>query len=120
MVRSSSLRTVAATHMRLEGDHPLHDMRMTSPHCAKGEAGRPDQRWFKSHATTFAKYGIYPGQGIQGLYMRDRNTGVWYKDNPDRLWHKEMQAPKQSPVCQSNMNWVSVNHANMTIKHQPF
>merc|ERR1712241_1015753 len=39
-----------------------------------------------SHATTFGRGGIQPGQGIKDWYVRDPHTGVWHKDrHNDRL-----------------------------------
>ncbi|CAE7687650.1 unnamed protein product [Symbiodinium sp. CCMP2592] len=78
LTRSTSDTSVT---MRLDGPHPLRMARMASTHFQQGRATEetPDQRWFKTTATSFAKYGIYPGQGLKGMYMRDPHTGVWFK-----------------------------------------
>mmetsp|Transcript_84320 Transcript_84320/g.149033 ORF Transcript_84320/g.149033 Transcript_84320/m.149033 type:complete len:151 (+) Transcript_84320:98-550(+) len=121
MARSNPERTFAVNSQRLEGDHPNRMMRMTSPHFQAGAqtALTPDHRWFKSHATTFAKYGVYPGQGVKGMYMRDPHTGVWFKDTPKRLWHQENFVPHPSSVSKGSKDYVGMNSMSITLKRQP-
>eukprot|EP00441_Pelagodinium_beii_P034891 CAMPEP_0197644368 /NCGR_PEP_ID=MMETSP1338-20131121/17367_1 /TAXON_ID=43686 ORGANISM="Pelagodinium beii, Strain RCC1491" /NCGR_SAMPLE_ID=MMETSP1338 /ASSEMBLY_ACC=CAM_ASM_000754 /LENGTH=150 /DNA_ID=CAMNT_0043217757 /DNA_START=67 /DNA_END=519 /DNA_ORIENTATION=+ len=120
--RSNPEKTFAVNSMRLEGDHPVKTARMASTHT-DGEGMitemTPHPRWFKSHATTFAKYGVHPGQGIKGQYMRDPHTGVWFKDTPQRLWNRELEVPEPSSVNKSSKDYVSMNSVSMTIKRMP-
>mmetsp|Transcript_87937 Transcript_87937/g.169247 ORF Transcript_87937/g.169247 Transcript_87937/m.169247 type:complete len:127 (-) Transcript_87937:68-448(-) len=44
---------------------------------------RREPEW--SYATSFARGGIEPGQGLKGRYTRDPHTGVWHKVRDDRL-----------------------------------
>eukprot|EP00931_Biecheleriopsis_adriatica_P062144 TRINITY_DN3741_c0_g1_i1.p1 TRINITY_DN3741_c0_g1~~TRINITY_DN3741_c0_g1_i1.p1 ORF type:complete len:127 (+),score=23.84 TRINITY_DN3741_c0_g1_i1:233-613(+) len=121
MARSNSDRTLALNTMSLEGDHPARLSRVSSSHFRNGEATTttPDQRWFRSSATSFAKYGVYPGQGVKGMYMRDPHTGVWFKDTPERLWNKEKEVPVPSCVAKSSMDGCCMNHLSMVIQKMP-
>eukprot|EP00931_Biecheleriopsis_adriatica_P008689 TRINITY_DN109837_c0_g1_i1.p1 TRINITY_DN109837_c0_g1~~TRINITY_DN109837_c0_g1_i1.p1 ORF type:complete len:180 (-),score=34.58 TRINITY_DN109837_c0_g1_i1:48-509(-) len=122
MAKSAPERTFAVSSLRLEGAHPLQQLRMTSPHFNSGQPlpTSPHPRWFKSHATSFAQYGIYPGQGVQGLYMRDQHTGVWHKDTPARLYNREVMPPIPSPVSKSSKDMMTMNSLSINIKRQPF
>lgn len=118
LTRSTSDTSVT---MRLDGPHPLRMARMASTHFQQGRATEetPDQRWFKTTATSFAKYGIYPGQGLKGMYMRDPHTGVWFKDTPERLWHKELEKPQPSSVSKSNKDFVPLYALHVHLHCKP-
>lgn len=118
LTRSTSDTSVT---MRLDGPHPLRMARMASTHFQQGRATEetPDQRWFKTSATSFAKYGIYPGQGLKGMYMRDPHTGVWFKDTPERLWHKELEKPPPSSVSKSNKDFVPLYALHVHLHCKP-
>lgn len=95
--------------------------RMASTHFVEGRRTEttPDQRWFKTHATSFAKYGVYPGQGLKGMYMRDPHTGMWVKDTPDRLWNVEKQIPKPSSVAKTNKDFVPLYALDVHLHGKP-
>ncbi|CAE7401200.1 unnamed protein product [Symbiodinium natans] len=107
--------------MRLDGPHPLRMARMASTHFQQGKSTdqTPDQRWFKTSATSFAKYGIYPGQGLKGMYLRDPHTGVWFKDTPERLWNKEVEQPRPSSVPKSNQDFVPLYALHVHLHGKP-
>lgn len=121
LTRSNSDHTKAVTTMRLDGAHPLRMARMASTHFVEGRRTEttPDQRWFKTHATSFAKYGVYPGQGLKGMYMRDPHTGMWVKDTPDRLWNVEKQIPKPSSVAKTNKDFVPLYALDVHLHGKP-
>ncbi|CAJ1409334.1 unnamed protein product [Effrenium voratum] len=122
LTRSNSDHTRAVNTMRLDGPHPLRMARMASTHFNEGRKTEltPDQRWFKTTATSFAKYGVYPGQGLQGMYMRDPHSGVWYKDDtPERLWHKEKEIPRPSSVAKTSKDCVPLFALHVHLHDKP-
>lgn len=112
---SPELSKVTITH-KLDTTHPLFGRHL--PFSSEGERA-PHHRWFRSHATTFANNGIVPGQGLKGLYRRDPHTGVWFKDDPKKMWHKEIERPKESSVPCYRGEMLPMNNVSMTIKEQP-
>eukprot|EP00933_Yihiella_yeosuensis_P083798 TRINITY_DN9806_c0_g1_i1.p1 TRINITY_DN9806_c0_g1~~TRINITY_DN9806_c0_g1_i1.p1 ORF type:complete len:148 (-),score=22.30 TRINITY_DN9806_c0_g1_i1:193-636(-) len=117
--RSAPERAFAVQTMLLgTGTHPVRRAAEATPHFQEGRRF-PDDRWFRSSATSAFKYGVYPGQGLKGLYMRDPHTGVWFKDTNLRLWNEEMKVPSPSSQSKSSGQMIPMNHLSCTIKKMP-
>merc|ERR1719183_1129544 len=72
--RSAFERVDTVKHRTLDSPHTLN----FGKHASLPRWGEPDYQMISS-ATTFARGGIQPGQGLKGTYVRDPHTGVWHK-----------------------------------------
>eukprot|EP00930_Biecheleria_cincta_P079645 TRINITY_DN67551_c0_g1_i1.p2 TRINITY_DN67551_c0_g1~~TRINITY_DN67551_c0_g1_i1.p2 ORF type:complete len:145 (-),score=26.53 TRINITY_DN67551_c0_g1_i1:57-491(-) len=111
--RSSPELSRCTISHKLDTTHPLFGRHQ--PFDSQGERS-PNHRWFRSHATTFAVNGIQPGHGLQGTYRRDPHTGVWFKDDKNKMWHKEIEKYKESSVPAYRKEMVPMNSVSITIK----
>eukprot|EP00929_Paragymnodinium_shiwhaense_P003396 TRINITY_DN10388_c0_g1_i1.p2 TRINITY_DN10388_c0_g1~~TRINITY_DN10388_c0_g1_i1.p2 ORF type:complete len:104 (+),score=15.06 TRINITY_DN10388_c0_g1_i1:240-551(+) len=78
-----------------------------------------DVDWHQSsHATSFARGGIRPGQGLNGTYVRDPHSGVWFKDgsiqNPLFLPERSRST---TALC-NRSELVPMNHLSLTLRRQ--
>jgi len=114
--RSAPSLSLTKSTMQHDTTHGHFGRHPTSAMTGKTE---PHQRWFKSHATTFASGGISPGLGLKGTYRRDPHTGVWFKDNKERIWNKEIEVKRPSAVPAYRHEAMPMNHCSVQLKTQP-
>mmetsp|Transcript_68829 Transcript_68829/g.149817 ORF Transcript_68829/g.149817 Transcript_68829/m.149817 type:complete len:130 (+) Transcript_68829:42-431(+) len=108
--RSAVQRSRDAALLTLDRDHSLNFGRFVR----QADHTEADFQ-MTSTATTFARGGIRPGQGIRGSFIRDIHTGVWHRrglSNP--LFLPESQ--RSSPSLGFNMEMVPLNHLSVTLK----
>mmetsp|Transcript_108315 Transcript_108315/g.170818 ORF Transcript_108315/g.170818 Transcript_108315/m.170818 type:complete len:143 (+) Transcript_108315:82-510(+) len=77
---------------------------------------------YASQATTFARGGIQPGQGIQGTYIRDCNGGAWFKDKRDKPWSVPLQKTRSLPLLKNEihtMSQVPMSVLSLTLRRHP-
>jgi len=106
--RSAAQKSQEVATLFLDKDH-------SSSFSQRVHPSRRESEW--SYATTFARGGIEPGQGLKGKYIRDPNSGVWYPDA--QLEHGRFQLKPHKPAARGRLDMASLNSTSVLVSGKP-